>query len=112
MTGGDVEENPIFTGALGVYNNVVLHEAFRVPQCVNAGAPIANTRRAFMAGAQAGVFAVGQKEEITTPNWVEQLFDYGNQLGVAGGMIAGLKKTVFNSADFGTIVLASYAAAP
>ncbi len=107
MTGGDVEDNPIFTGALGVYNNVVLHESFRIP----AGG-IANTKRAVFAGAQAAVFAVGQKEDPDKPNWVEQLFDYGNQLGVAGGMIAGLKKTVYNSADFGTFALSSYAAAP
>jgi N4-gp56 family major capsid protein len=106
MTGGDVEDNPIFTGALGVYNNVVIHEAFRIPS------PASNVRRAVFAGAQAAVFAVGQKEDPEKPNWVEQLFDYGNQLGVAGGMIAGLKKTQFNSADFGTIVLSSYAAAP
>ena len=33
-------------------------------------------------------------------------------LGVSGGMIFGVKKAVFNSADFGTIVLSSYAAAP
>lgn len=32
MTGGRVNDNPIFTGALGVYNNVVLHSAFRIPQ--------------------------------------------------------------------------------
>jgi hypothetical protein len=48
MTGGRVNDNPIFTGALGVYNNVVLHSAFRIPQAVNAGtsAAIATTRRA------------------------------------------------------------------
>ncbi len=85
---------------------MVIHEAFRIPS------PASNVRRAVFAGAQAAVFAVGQKEDPEKPNWVEQLFDYGNQLGVAGGMIAGMKKTQFNSADFGTIVLSSYAAAP
>ncbi len=63
-------------------------------------------------GAQAAMFAVGQGQSTEKPNWVEQLFDYGNQLGVSGGMIAGLKKTVFNSADFGTIVMSTYAANP
>lgn len=107
MTGGDVENNPIFTGAMGIYNNVVIHESFRIPT-----GGIANTKRAVFCGAQAAVLAVGQTNSADRPNWVEQLFDYGNQLGVAGGMIAGLKKTVFNSADFGTILLSSYAAAP
>jgi hypothetical protein len=45
-------------------------------------------------------------------NWVEELFDYNNQLGVAAGMIAGMKKTQFNSMDFGTIVFATYAPQP
>lgn len=112
MMGGDVDDNPIFTGALGVYNGVVLHEWTRLPQAVNSGAAMANTRRAVFCGAQAAVMATGQKNGTDNQNWYEQLFDYGNKLGVAGGMIAGLKKTVFNSADFGTIVMSSYAAAP
>ncbi len=112
MTGGDVDDNPIFSGALGVYNNVILHEWTRLPAAVESGAAKANTRRAVMCGAQAAVMATGQGNGTDNPNWYEQLFDYGNQLGVAGGMIAALKKTVFNSADFGTIVMSSYAAAP
>ena len=44
-------------------------------------------------------------------SWVEELFDYQNQLGVSAGMIAGLKKTQFNSEDFGTITVSTYAAA-
>lgn len=112
MAGGDVEDNPIFTGALGIYNGVVLHEWTRLPNAVSGGAAMANTKRAVLCGAQAAVFGLGQNSSSDKPNWVEQLFDYGNQLGVSGGMIAGLKKTIFNSADFGTIVMSSYAAAP
>jgi len=112
MQGGQVDDNPIFTGALGIYNNVILHEWTRLPAAVNAGAAMANTKRAVFCGAQAAVYATGQGNSTDQPNWYEQLFDYGNKLGVAGGMIAALKKTVFNSADFGTIVMSSYAAAP
>lgn len=112
MTGGRVNDNPIFTGALGVYNNVVLHSAFRIPQAVNAstGLAIASTRRAVFCGAQAAVMAYGQNNQDGEMQWVEQLFDYGNQLGVSAGLIFGIKKTVFNSADFGTITLPTYAA--
>lgn len=39
-------------------------------------------------------------------------FDFGNQLGVAAGLIFGVKKSVFNSADFSTITLSSYSPAP
>ena len=49
-------------------------------------------------GAQAGLFArVGEHV------WVEKTFDYGNQLGVAGGMIYGQAKATFNSEDYSVI---------
>ncbi len=113
MTGGDVTDNPIFTGALGVYNNCILHQDFRIPNCVSAaGASIANTYRAVLCGAQASVMAFGQDNSDQQMAWVEQLFDYGNQLGVSAGMIFGLKKTVFNSLDFGTVVMSTYASGP
>lgn len=109
IMGGQTGEstNPIFSGALGVYNGVILHESVRVPSVTT------NTRRAILCGAQAALMAFGQNQkESDTPNWHEELFDYGNQLGVAGGMIAGLKKAVFNSIDFGTIVVSTRAVAP
>lgn len=110
VQGGDLTENPIFTGALGVYNNVILHEWSYVPEGVSASA-VATTaiRRAIFAGAQAAGMAYGQDGGPNQMSWVEELFDYGNQLGVSAGMIAGLKKMQFNSADFGTIVVSSYA---
>ena len=40
-----------------------------------------------------------------------KVFDYENQLGVAAGLIGGFKKTVYNSSDFGTIVISGYAPA-
>lgn len=112
MTGGEVDDNPIFTGALGVYNNVILFSDSRMTPCVNAGAAMANTRRAVLCGAQAATMAFGQKNQDQQATWVEELFDYGNQLGVSAGMIYGIKKTVFNSLDFATIVLSTYAAQP
>src|SRR5271166_88583 len=113
MTGGEVNDNPIFTGALGVYNNTILHSAFRIPQTVNAGTnvSIANTRRAIFCGAQAAVMCYGQNNSDGEMTWVEELFDYGNQLGVSAGLIAGLVKSTFNSADFGTITIGTAAAA-
>ena len=106
MTGGKVGDNPIFTGALGVYNNVILRENTRIPTVQT------NTRRAIFCGAQAATFAVGQNNTPEKMSWVEELFDYENQLGVSAGMIFGAKKSVFNSVDFGAIVLTTYATAP
>lgn len=113
-TGGQVSKNPIFTGALGEYNGVVLHEAVRVQPGVNSstGATVANTRRAVFCGAQAALFAVGKGGEADSMSWVEEEFDYENQLGVSAGMIFGLKKSVFNSADFATLTVSTYAATP
>lgn len=108
LAGGKGSDSPIFTGALGIYNNVILVENPRIPTGLNA----ANTRRALFCGAQAGVFAVGQDNSPEKMSWVEELFDYENQLGVSAGMIFGVKKSVFNSVDFGTIVLTTYATAP
>lgn len=112
MAGMEASKSPIFTGALGEYNGVVLHKANRVTTGVNGstGAQITTVRRAVLCGAQAAVFSYGS-EEKQEMSWVEELFDYENQLGVSAGMISGLKKTVFNSQDFGTVVVATYAAA-
>jgi hypothetical protein len=40
-------------------------------------------------------------------SWNEEIFDYGNQLGVSAGCIAGMKKTIYNSQDFATIVVSA-----
>lgn len=108
ITGGQVTGNPIFTGALGVYNNVVLHTATRVPAVVSTGTTV---YRSIFCGAQAAAIAYGKEQGGERFDWVEEVFDYGNQLGVSAGTIWGLKKLQFNSQDFGTIVATTYAAA-
>ncbi len=119
MTGGQVSNNPIYTGALGEYNGVVLHESARVtPTLSFAGG--SNTLglqssyyRAVLCGAQACSIAFGQDTATgLSGSWVEELFDYGNQLGIAAGTIFGLKKMQFNSLDFATLVISSYTNTP
>ena len=111
MSGGRISNNPIFTGALGVYNKVILHENTRVPQGVDSdGATvIPDVRRAIFMGAQAAVFATGRQDSPNEMTWVEELFDYQNQLGVSAGMIWGAKKTRFDNEDFGVIVASTRA---
>jgi N4-gp56 family major capsid protein len=111
MTGGEVSDNPIFTGALGDYNGCILHKAYRVTQCVNSGAAMPNTYRAVFAGAQAAALGFGREEGKDQFTWSEELFDYGNMLGVSAGSIFGIKKLVFNSSDFGVQTISTYAAA-
>ncbi len=104
IQGGQTTNNPIFNGALGVYRNVVIHATTRLP------APTATTRRAVFCGAQAAGMAFGKGNSLGNKfSWVEELFDYENQLGVAAGTIAGLKKLQFNGNDMGTIVIPTYA---
>lgn len=105
MSGGQITKSPIFTGALGEYNGVVFHQNTRVP------AVTANVRRAIFCGAQAMAIAYGHGSGGTVPySWKEELFDYGNSLGVGAGAIWGMKKIRFNSSDIATIVMSTYAA--
>ena len=107
MSGGKVSNNPIFSGALGEYNGVILHSNTRVP----AAPTNASARRAVLCGAQAVAAAFGRNEGKNTYSWKEELFDYGNSLGVAAGSIWGFNKCQFNSEDFGAIVCSTYAVA-
>lgn len=107
------ETNPIFTGALGVYNGVIMFESTRLYS------PLSNVRRHLFLGAQAGVFALGnaydsiERSRVGKDNmmsWYEEIDDYGNEKGISVGCIFGMNKSVFNSEDFGTITVSSYAA--
>jgi len=120
LQGGDISKNPIFSGALGVYNGVILHSWNRLPLGVHSttSAAVASTRRAVMCGANAAMIGFGGDNSDTRYNWVEKKFDYDNQLGVSAGAIWGLKKSVYapesgstNQEDYGTMVVPTYAAA-
>jgi N4-gp56 family major capsid protein len=111
MQGGNITGNPIFTGALGVYNGVILHESTRIPNTTGM-ADNSVYRRGVLCGQQAAAVAFGQDNGPNRTTWNEKMFDFGNQLGVAAGVIYGLKKTIFNSTDFSTIALAGYAPQP
>lgn len=112
MTGGMIENNPILTGALGEYNGVLLYRWNRIPVAPSSStAGAGNVRRAVLCGAQAAAIAFGQDNSDSKFTWVEKQFDYDNQFGVSAGTIFGLKKTVFNSVDFGTVLMPTYAVA-
>lgn len=112
--------NPLFTGMIGMWEGVVIHEWEKVITRLGAGgvtateyfdalgdsggtAPDAfantiNGARALFCGAQSSVLAWGQQ-----PGWYEKDFDYGRVPGIATDVIYGVKKTVFDSRDFGMI---------
>ena len=105
-------DNPIFTGALGVYNGMIMFESTRI------FSPATSVRRNLFLGSQAGVFAIGnaydtmEQQRVGKDNfmsWYEETDDYGNEKGIAVGCIFGMKATRFNSKDFGKMVISSYA---
>lgn len=110
---GSRQNNPIYSGALGEYNGVVLREAEHVVPGVNSStnAQINTVRRAVLLGAQAAVAAFGNDRGPERYKRVEELFDYQREMGVSVQTVWGMKKTVFNSLDFGVVVVSTYAAA-
>lgn len=127
MQGGQISKNPLFTGAIGEYNGVIIHESNRV--CRKYSTPVrwqshvdissltqANVTRAVLCGAEACSMVLGNNQSSVSPAWFEELFDYGNKLGVAAGMIFGMKKSQFTisgtAEDFGTVVASTFSADP
>jgi N4-gp56 family major capsid protein len=111
MTGGEVTKNPIFTGALGMYNNTIIRESEQVPMGVHSttAASISTVRRAVFMGAQSCLLAFGQNSGENKYRWNEELYDHKRRLEVSAWSILGMKKAVWNATDFATITISSYA---
>lgn len=105
-------DNPIFKGSLGMINNTVLHKHRNVVRFSDygAGSNVLAARALFL-GRQAAVVAYGTAGGLRY-SWEENTKDYGNEPTVASGFIGGIKKTVFNSSDFGVISIDTAAADP
>ncbi|QND60376.1 N4-gp56 family major capsid protein [Mesorhizobium huakuii] len=106
------KNTPIFKGGLGMVNNVVLHShesAIRFSD-YGAGANVPAARALFM-GRQAGVVAYGSSSGLRF-SWTEEMQDHGNEPVIAAGVILGVKKTRFNSKDFGIISIDTAAKDP
>lgn len=88
-------KNPIFNGALGLIDGVVVHEYDR-SNLLATGSTALN----LLLGAQAAVLGYAQY-----PSWLEKMFDYHRIPGVATDMVLAHGKSVFNTEDFGTIML-------
>ncbi len=92
-------DNPLFSGALGVWDGVIVHshEGITTGSDAGSGDDVPFARNIFM-GAQAACFA-----DNSGMNWVEKTFDYGNQLGISAGKIYGVGISDYNNKDYGVI---------
>ena len=85
-------DNPLFTGALGMWDGVVVHEHDLIQKVtVNS----LNANRNLMLGSQAAAVAFGGDHQ-----WHEETVDRGNKLSISAAIIYEMAKTSFNSSDF------------
>lgn len=99
--------NPIFTGALGIWNGVILWEWDYLPKDTTDGA---ETCYNLLLGAQAGAMGFGGKrtgrrlgpQSGQMFSWVEDDDDYGDKMGVGGATMVGVQKSQYDANDDGT----------
>lgn len=113
MQGGNVTNNPIYSGAIGEYNGVVLRSSYDVTQGISAaGVLVPTVNRAVLLGGQAVMMAFGQRGgRLGKYRWNEEMFDHGRRMEVSAWTIHGMKKTQYNNVDYGTVVVSTYSVA-
>lgn len=112
------EKSRLYKNSLGEYADVILHKHRNVIRfndygtTSGSGNPSLAAARALFLGAQAGLIAYGQDSGPTRYSWNEERDDRGNALAITAGTIFGIKRTMFNSKNFGCIALDSYTPNP
>lgn len=90
------EDHPIFTGALGNYDGMILQVAENVPNSASKSKNVAF-------GGEAFARAYGQY-----PDWIEEWFDYKNKRGISTSIVYGDARAV----EANSVVVNTYAANP
>jgi len=91
------EDNPLFSGAEGIWDGVIIFTNDNTQVTPNGASGIAVGHALFL-GAQAACFAVG-----SDPEWNEDEFDFGNKVAFETGQIFGIAKSVYDGEDFGVL---------
>lgn len=122
LAGGRIDDNPIFSGALGMWNNVLFLESELVPPGLNSGATKLKdkTRRAWLGGASALMLAHGRG--FAPPGfkrnrfrWDRETEDFGHQQQIAATTIVGLARPRYqkpgeaSAREAGVFVIETYA---
>jgi len=104
-------DNPLFTGAIGMWDGVVVVETDKIAVLDNVGASSIDVAQNFLCGAQALLWALGGVEGDRL-GFVEEEFDYKNKKGVAIESMYEVKKARFATGAAGVTkdhgVLTSY----
>lgn len=117
LQGGNISKNPLYTGALGEYRNVILRRSVQVTSGVNSstGAVLPNVKRAVMLGAQAAGYAFGKNNGQNSFKWHDEFIDHERFVETSAMAISGLKKMTYtiggSAVDAGVSVLSSYSPA-
>ena len=106
-------KSPIFTGALGMHNGVVLQQHKACIRFTDYGtsANVAATRSLFL-GEQAMVVAYGSPGNGLRYKWHEETRDNGDKLFITTAGILGMKKVTFNGLDYGIMAIDTAATKP
>lgn len=101
LSGGDIKNNPIFSGASFVYENMIFYQTDRMPRGINVAETdyVALTRRAVLCGAQSALLAFGMDNDQNRMTYKEESHDYGREIGIAMSSIYGLKKARYTAVD-------------
>lgn len=100
-------DNPLFTGALGHWDGVVLYSHSRVPRAQNANSPVIYYGKNVLFGAGAVVHGYGRH-----PEFIVESFDYGNQIGTGLALVQGYAKVTLDDVDTGIINVLTAAVDP
>lgn len=96
------DSNPLFTGALGMWDGVVVVESPKVLLLDGVGGSSADVSANFLCGAQAVLMAQGAYGGSRV-KMTEKLFDYDSKWGCQIKSMHGIAKAVFNSKQHGIV---------
>ena len=94
MTGkGSLEGDPIATGAIGVWEKIIIKEANFIKTHTNSAGTLRIARNLLL-GSEAAIMAYAQNLDYT-----EELLDHKRYMSVAADEIRGMKKLTFDGVD-------------
>lgn len=121
LKGGRVEDNPLFNNVLGEWDGVLFFESDAIPPGISSTNTLqADTRRAWIGGAQALFMAFGRGRApsgygLNRFRWISDEEDFENVYQVVAKTIVGVAKPRYKhpdeatARDYGIVVLETYA---